>query len=102
LDSSRKGIDSVLKPEKPRTAARVGKAPGRASEMLPAGDALLGTADARAASCSGDCLKPHEYTLLAPDFSESTSYAPDVGMIATPDDNYAGSRGELVAYSSAP
>ena len=38
------------------------------------------------ASCSGTCLKTHEYSPLEPDVSESKFYAENVGVILTLDD----------------
>jgi hypothetical protein len=52
-----------------------------------------------AASCSGDCLKTHEYSPLEPDSSESKFYAKDVGMILTLDDNDPSFREELVSFT---
>jgi len=55
-----------------------------------------------AASCSGNCLKTHEYSSIEPDVSESKFYAPNVGVIVTLDDNDPGFREELVAFTPAP
>jgi hypothetical protein len=54
------------------------------------------------ASCSGDCLKTHEYSPLEPDASESKFYAPNVGVIVTLDDNDPTFREELVEFTPAP
>jgi hypothetical protein len=55
-----------------------------------------------AASCSGNCLKTHEYSPLEPDVSESKFYAPNVGVIVTLDDNDSAFREELVTFTPAP
>jgi hypothetical protein len=55
-----------------------------------------------AASCSGNCLKTHEYSPLEPDVSESKFYAPNVGVIVTLDDNDPAFREELVTFTPAP
>jgi hypothetical protein len=55
-----------------------------------------------AASCSGNCLKTHEYSPLEPDQSESKFYAQNVGVIVTLDDNDPNFREELVQFTPAP
>jgi hypothetical protein len=55
-----------------------------------------------AASCSGNCLKTHEYSPLEPDASESKFYAPNVGVIVTLDDNDPTFREELTEFTPAP
>jgi hypothetical protein len=57
------------------------------------------TESAPAASCSGNCLKTHEYSPLEPDTSESKFYAPNVGVIVTLDDNDPTFREELVDFT---
>jgi hypothetical protein len=52
-----------------------------------------------ATSCSGNCLKTHEYSPLEPDVSESKFYAANVGVIVTLDDNDPGFREELVQFT---
>jgi hypothetical protein len=52
------------------------------------------------ASCSGDCVKTHDYSPLEPDASESKFYAPGVGVIVVLDDNDPTFREELVEFTS--
>ncbi len=54
------------------------------------------------ASCTGNCLKTHEYSPIEPDKSESKFYAPNVGVIVTLDDNDPTFREELVEFTPAP
>jgi len=66
-----------------------------ASESAPASGPAV-------ASCSGDCVKTHDYSPIEPDVSESKFYAPGVGVIVTLDDNDPAFREELVQIIDTP
>ena len=66
-----------------------------ASESAPASGPAV-------ASCSGDCVKTHDYSPIEPDASESKFYAPGVGEIVVLDDNDPAFREELVQIIDSP
>ncbi|MGB7933861.1 MAG: hypothetical protein WCH04_16870 [Gammaproteobacteria bacterium] len=66
-----------------------------ASESAPASGPAV-------ASCSGDCVKTHDYSPIEPDASESKFYAPGVGVIVVLDDNDPAFREELVQIIDTP
>lgn len=52
------------------------------------------------ASCSGTCVKTHDYSPLEPDLSESKFFAPGVGVIVVLDNNDPEFREELIQINT--